>query len=79
MPETTQARVEGTLDPVLAAQIAKAISTEFYLTRSLFEPVHLDDDDAETALREIILRTANACGEAALKASPQLNEPRGPR
>jgi hypothetical protein len=47
------------LDPVLAAEIAKAISAEFYLTRSIFEPCHLDDDDAEAALREIILRTAN--------------------
>jgi hypothetical protein len=43
----------------LAAEIAKAISAEFYLTRSIFEACHLDDDDAEDALREIILRTAN--------------------
>ena len=56
---TTPARVEGTLDPLLAAEIAKAISAEFYLTRSIFEACHLDDDDAEDALREIILRTAN--------------------
>lgn len=57
---STPARVEGTLDPLLAAEIAKAIAAEFYLMRSVFEPCHLDDDDAETALREIILRTANA-------------------
>ena len=48
---------------LLAAEIAKAIVAEFYLTRSIFEPYHLDDDAAEGALREIIMRTANKEGQ----------------
>ena len=65
MENETTARVEGTIDPLLANRIATAICAEFFLARSKgvpdCGPCFLDDDDAEEQLREIVCREmANA-------------------